>query len=234
MTKTLLALSLMGLASAFPPQPAWPATTQAKGFRLVVNVTDLSRDLSPPIHGTYVTGAHYGVQTDAVVAGEEHRYGRIFFVNGTAKEASADNATTIWTDWDTYKSWRIDRAPAAPGTLSEVTMSGGRGDRGIGVTHYEGPLAFLTPETYAVCPDALPVGGTQRVIRHADAGTTRPEDPSPGSHVPRGCAPVRLLPECADLLPLSPRGGSPIDYRFAVRSACYKNATGIDWTKYRL
>ncbi|KAG8417954.1 hypothetical protein J3459_006149 [Metarhizium acridum] len=228
MKKVLLALGFLGLASASPIESAWPETTHARGFRLVVNVTDLSRDFNPPVHNTYITGVHYGAMTDAVVPDQDFKIARIFFVNGTQEEADADTATTIWADWDIYESWKRSLELGSE-TLSEVLMSGGDGEKGIGIRHYKSPFAFLTPETYVACRQVLPIGGEQVVIKQAK--TTFPPNGSPNHNIPKDCAPVRLLSECAELLPLSPR--ARFDYRFAVQSQCYKNVTGIDWTKYQ-
>lgn len=228
MKNALLSLGLLGLASASPITSAYPETTTARGFRLVVNVTDPSRDFDPPIHSTYITGVHIGALSDAVIPGETKERSRIFFVNGTQEEANADQATTIWASWDIFESWNVSLEPDSE-TLSDATMNGGDGTKGVGIRHYKSPYAFLTPEDYVACRQLLPFGGVQVVIKQAKI-TFPPNGPAE-HHIPKDCAPVRLLSECAELLPLSPR--ARFDYRFAVQSLCYKDVTGIDWTKYQ-
>ncbi|OAQ62160.1 hypothetical protein VFPPC_14173 [Pochonia chlamydosporia 170] len=225
--RSILLTLIMSLASASPITPAYPETTTSKGFRLVVNVTDPSRDFNPPIHNTYITGSHVGTLNDAVIPNEDKKHARIFFVNGTQDEANADKATTIWADWDTYRSWKLNLESPSQ-TLSGAFMSGGEGTVGAGIRHYKSPYAFLTPETYVACRQVLPIGGEQVVIKQAK--TTYPTNGSPNYNIPKDCAPVRLLSECAELLPLSP--DARFNYRFAVESQCYKDVRGIDWTKY--
>jgi hypothetical protein len=226
--KNILALSLAGLVVASPTGPAYPETTTARGFRLVVNVTDVSRDFDPPIHNTYITGVRVGTLTDAVIPGEDHKHARIFFVNGTQDEALADKATTVWPSWDVYESWRVE-LEAGSGTLSSAHMADGPGTPGVGIRHYKSPFALLTPETYIACSEVLPIGGRQPVIKQAR--TTYPPNAAPNHNIPANCVPVRLLSECAELLPLSPR--ARFDYRFAAQTQCYTNVTAIDWTQYQ-
>lgn len=85
MLSTVLSLGALGLAAAAPLEsrqvvPHYPPTQQSKGFNLVANVTDPSKDFTPPINSWFLTGLHVGAGlSDAALNAES---GRIFYQNG--------------------------------------------------------------------------------------------------------------------------------------------------------
>ena len=97
-TSTLLpALGLLAtLTSARPgpppPQPpvntpaaCYPPNSASRGFQLFVNVTDRTKDLSPPVHGSYFNLAHIGAgqSRGIAMAPATDVQPPIFYQNGT-------------------------------------------------------------------------------------------------------------------------------------------------------
>lgn len=85
MLSTLLSLGALGLAAAVPLEgrqvvPHYPETKQSKGFTLVANVTDPSKDLNPPINHWRLASLHVGAGLgDAVL---ESDFAWTFYMNG--------------------------------------------------------------------------------------------------------------------------------------------------------
>ena len=81
---SVVSLGLVGLASAVPlagrQVPHYPPTSLSTGFRLVANVTDPTRDFTPPINHWVLSGIHTGAGTSDVVLSAED--GRVLYQNG--------------------------------------------------------------------------------------------------------------------------------------------------------
>lgn len=104
-------LGLAGLAAAAPTTvvPHYPDSSVSKGFNLVINVTDPSRDLSPSIQNTYVTSIHVGAGLKLVGNSADPEAGRLFYVNGTAEEAFYGQSSIV-TDGGTPPFPRASRS----------------------------------------------------------------------------------------------------------------------------
>lgn len=85
MLSTVLSLGALGLAAAAPLEsrqvvPHYPPTQQSKGFNLVANISDPSKDFTPPINNWLLSGLHVGAGlSDASLSSTG---GRIFYQNG--------------------------------------------------------------------------------------------------------------------------------------------------------
>lgn len=224
-------LGLAGIAAAAPATPPavmphYPETSIAKGFNLVVNVTDPSRDFSPSIQNTYLTSIHVGAGLNLVGSSDNIDYGRIFYVNGTASQVFYGQSRII-TDGGT---------PPFPEGLSVVKEEGsdirsdarldaGRGDEGFGIARFPNPYAVVAPEGWYACNEELPYyqGRKFIVIKQAKLSID-------GDNIPAECAPISLIPQCAILNDLPE--GSRSSHEFAADSKCYEDVASINWPDY--
>lgn len=230
------ALSLIGLAAASPLGerqviPNYPPKSTSKGFHLVVNVTDPSKDFHPPIQNTYVTSIHVGAGLALVGQNAGTEYGRIFYQNGTVAEKRYSQSNVL-SDSGTPpfpSGLKLTKDPNSE-TVSTAHLDGGSGDAGIGITRFPEPYAFLYPETWVACNETLQYYQNQYFIILKQAQTTVGEDGSINRNIPEGCAPVRLVPECTELNSLP--AGSISSHEYALDSECYPDVKSLDWTKY--
>ncbi|KAG6178390.1 hypothetical protein E4U27_003751 [Claviceps purpurea] len=209
----LLSVGGLTLASALvAPHDARPATSLSKGFNLVVNVTDLSRDFSPSVHGKYLDSIHIA---------------RIFYVNGSAVDFHF-GLTTVVSDTAT---------PPAPVSISlaqnniskierTVHLSSSAGNKDVGITQLPVPYSFLSPETYAICNESLSYyhGAHFLIVKQFQIGLQTLKG------IPDNCVPVRLFPECTKLNDLPKDSYS--SHEFTYETSCYDRVADIDWTKY--
>ncbi|KFH46679.1 hypothetical protein ACRE_025190 [Hapsidospora chrysogenum ATCC 11550] len=96
MFSSLLILGFMSLASVngLPSHEvaAYPPKSIAKAFKLVVKMTDPSKDFDAPVHNSYVNLAP--VDSDRAAASPGTR-GTVFFRNGTKTEQAAGQSTVL-------------------------------------------------------------------------------------------------------------------------------------------
>ncbi|TQV98932.1 hypothetical protein V2A60_007371 [Cordyceps javanica] len=236
MIAPIAALGLAGLAAAAPTTtttgPLYPETSSSNGFNLVLNVTDPSKDLSPPVHGTFVTSIHVGPALNYV--GQSSDAGRLFYVNGTAADVRYGNSNTI-SDGGTPPFPEVLSLVRDQGseTLSTVRLdvgSSGPGDYHTGVAGFPNPIPELYPSTYVACREALAYYGGKEFVIIKQAKTTVSQDGQVEYNIPEGCAPLSLLPQCAKLNDLP--AGSLSSHDFAATTRCYKDVNSIDWPKY--
>ncbi|KAG5953524.1 hypothetical protein E4U53_005299 [Claviceps sorghi] len=218
-------LSLGGLALASPAVApggnGYPPTSTSKGFHLVVNVTDLSRDLSPSVHGTYISSFHVGPGQSLLNMNMDEKHARIFYVNGTGLDVLRGGTSVLSDDATPPTPYGISSGDIA----NAVYLTGGGGSKGIGLSHFPVPYTYLLPETYAVCEESIPYyhGMKRLIVKQFQLGTPKLKD------VPSGCVPVRLLPQCTPLNKLP--ADSYSSHEWALDSPCYDKVAGIDWTK---
>ncbi|KND87161.1 hypothetical protein TOPH_08207 [Tolypocladium ophioglossoides CBS 100239] len=232
-------LSLLGIAAASPlvgrqssdHGPRFPQQSTSKGFYLVVNVTDPSRDFTPSIQNNYINSIHVGAGLALVGAGSAANNPRVFYQNGTASEVHYRQGTVISDGGLPPAPYGVS-LPAGEGSgeVSTVHLNGGPGTKGIGLTRVPEPYAFLYPETYAVCNESVAYyrGKHFLILKHIKT-TPRP-DGTVEHNVPKECAPVRLFPECTELNKLP--SGAISSHEFAQESGCYNNVSSIDWKTY--
>ncbi|KND93971.1 hypothetical protein TOPH_01542 [Tolypocladium ophioglossoides CBS 100239] len=236
MIASALTLGLVGLAAASPVAdrrvvPHYPGTSLSKGFRLVINVTDHCKDFHPPIQNTYISSIHTGAGLALVGNSADAEYARIFYQNGTAQEKRFGGITTI-SDSGTPpfpSGFKLVKDPGSE-TVSTAHLDGGLGSKGVGITAFPEPYAFLTPETYAACNESQPYYRGKYLIIIKQAQVTVDENGGIHRNIPEGCAPVRLLPECTQLNSL-PKG-SYSSHEFAIEDRCYKDVKSIKWSEY--
>ncbi|KAH7165898.1 hypothetical protein EDB81DRAFT_754608 [Dactylonectria macrodidyma] len=223
-------LGLLGLTAASPvtrgAEPKYPKTRTSKGFMLVVNVTDPSRDFKPSIQNNYVTSIHLGPGLALVGVWEER--GRIFYQNGTEEE-QRDNRTTIITDSGTplIPSGLKLKPDADSKTLSTARLDFDYGTRGVQLSPDDEPYSFVIPETFIACNESLLYYPEEYYVTIKHASSTRNADGSTNHNIPKHCAPVRLIPECIKLNKL-PKG-SYANHEYAIDSRCYKDVSKIEW-----
>ncbi|KAH7152152.1 hypothetical protein B0J13DRAFT_522469 [Dactylonectria estremocensis] len=225
-------LSLFGLAIASPVTRAtkanYPETQTSKGFKLVVNVTDPSRDFKPSIQNNFVTSIHLGPGL-ALVGVLEDR-GRIFYQNGTEDE-HRDNRATIITDGGTplIPSGLQLKPDADSKTLSTARLDFNYGTRGVQLSCDE-DYSFVLPETFIACNESLLYYPGQYYVTIKHASSTRNKDGTTNHNIPKHCAPVRLIPECTELneTPV----GSFANHEYALDSRCYKDVSEIEWSRF--
>ncbi|OAA72565.1 hypothetical protein ISF_01638 [Cordyceps fumosorosea ARSEF 2679] len=237
MIATIAGLGLAGLAAAAPTttNPLYPETSSSTGFNLVLNVTDPSWDLDPPVHGTFVTSIHVGPALN-YVGQTSASSGRLFYVNGTATDVRYGNSDTI-SDGGTppfpeVLSLLPDQGSA---TLSTVFLNAGNAagdgrDYRTGITGFPNPIPELYPVTYVACREPLAYYGGKEFVIIKQAKTTVSEGGQVERNIPDGCAPLSLLPQCAELNELP--AGSLSSHDFAATTRCYTDVNSIDWPKY--
>ncbi|KAH6893266.1 hypothetical protein B0T10DRAFT_269189 [Thelonectria olida] len=217
-------LGLLGLAVASPMRVPTGIAARArasqisKGFRLVVNVTDPSRDFETPIQNYYIASIHTGAGLALVGVNSYESTGRIFYQNGTEEEYQASQATTI-TDGGTplfpvgLKLTKDEESP-----VSVATLDNGPGTPGIQVSALK-KFTYLLPETFFACNEPLAYYGGKKFIVIKQTNFIK--------DVPEDCAPIRLIPECAELEDLPE--GSLSSHDFALDTRCYNDVKGVNW-----
>ncbi|KAK0642037.1 hypothetical protein B0T16DRAFT_420932 [Cercophora newfieldiana] len=207
-----------------------PTTSGSYGFRLVVNVTDPSRDLSPSINNLYLNLAHIGPAQNRAIAGPTP--GPIFYQNGTSS-MSGLSFTTLLTDGGTppfpegltYAQERTD----AKG--SGIYVSAGSGAQAVKLTRLSNPYSYLTilseviGSSFIGCNSTIPYYGEERQFQVINWVTTTRN--ATGTHlvIPEGCVPLNLVPECAVLEALPPDAKSSHEWAQEVR--CYEDVKGV-------
>ncbi|OAA64091.1 hypothetical protein LEL_10611 [Akanthomyces lecanii RCEF 1005] len=172
---SFVALGLAALTTASP------LPTYADAFKLQVQVTDLTKDFTPPIHNKYVVSVHIGAGMDMVTPAL-HDEASTFHTNGTDTDIWAARGTIV-TGFGRYaQSWHTVRSPD-DANLSSAILQYGPGTEGVRVIFERGDL-MLGPGQYMVCDRKLPYGLSVEM--------------STGS-VPEACITVTLLPVCAEL-----------------------------------
>ncbi|KAI5461445.1 hypothetical protein BGZ63DRAFT_357256 [Mariannaea sp. PMI_226] len=224
MFASTILLGLFSLAAANPVpaadvQPRAVASDTSKGFRLVVNVTDPSRDFDSAIQNYFVSSIHTGAGLALVGVNKNEDTGRIFYQNGTKEEYLNSKATTI-TDGGTPlfpAGLRLVKSKKST-EISVATLDNGPGTPGVQISALK-PNTYLLPETFFACNESLAYYGGRKFIIIKQTNFIK--------DVPKDCAPIRLIPECAELEDV-PKG-SLSSHEFALDSKCYKDVESIKW-----
>ncbi|KAK7926690.1 hypothetical protein PG985_003688 [Apiospora marii] len=229
MLSTVLSLSALGLAAAAPLEsrqvvPHYPPTQQSKGFNLVANVTDPSKDFTPPVNGWFLTGLHVGAGlSDAALSSES---GRIFYQNGTAEETRYNQAHTLSDGGTPPFPYGIAVADAADeGGLHGISINAGTGGAGVQLAQFPEHYPILrtpSPGTYVACNQTEPYYQKNFITVRAVYGNV--------SRVPDDCVAITLVPQCAEL-PALP-AGSLASHEFANEVNCYEDVASIKWSEY--
>ncbi|TWU72240.1 hypothetical protein ED733_000307 [Metarhizium rileyi] len=236
MLVSVATLGLIGLATASPlgdgeAVPNYPPIFGSKAFRLVINVTDRSNDLIPSIQNTYVSSIHVGAGLAILGKSADIKKGRIFYQNGTMIEYQT-YLSNVLSDSGTppFPSGITLVRDLGTKTVSTGHLDGGAGDAGIGITRFPEPYAYLYPETWVACPEAQPYYHEDVFVVLKRMAPYLKEDGNIRTIIPKGCAPVRLIPECTELAELD--AGSIINHNHVLFSMCYNDVKSLNWTEY--
>ncbi|KLU92356.1 hypothetical protein MAPG_11302 [Magnaporthiopsis poae ATCC 64411] len=251
MQTTLLTLGLAALATAAPavtPRqtvPHYPPSSVSKGFRLISNVTDPTRDLTPSVHGFALGGIHIGPPNSrSVLSPQADNTSRLFYLNGTASDLTL-GTTRIVSDGGTPPfPWGVHvqgpdefDLPANPG--SHATFINGGSTLDVGITKFPDPYSVLVNRkaeggsaggTFVACYHEVPYYRRPFVVVDYAYATVDPDTALPVVKVPEGCAPITLIPQCAVLNDLPPDAIS--SHEFALDQKCYEDVASIDWKQY--
>ncbi|KAK2593517.1 hypothetical protein QQS21_008783 [Conoideocrella luteorostrata] len=240
MLLSAVALSLISLAAAASHSserrtaPQYPSLSITKGFRLVVNVTDPSKDFHPSIQNTYVSSIHVGPALALIGQVDSVKRARIFYQNGTTTDQK-DGKSNILSDGGSpiFSSGLKLIQDSNSDNISNAYLNGGPGDAGIGITGSPHPYAFLQPEAWVACNTSVPYyRGRHFIILKRTKITAANKSGNVNETSSEGCAPVRLLPECAELNGLP--GGSVSSHDYALDTPCYSDVKSLVWSRYGL
>jgi len=217
-----------------------PPRSQAKGFKLVANITDPAKAAivfpEKPIDFFYLGSARTGATTNAAVLAPPSEYST-YFLNGTARDISA-SATSIalppivWSGEPRPSTpMGIQFTPYSDGSAIGVTMNWGTGSIGAGIGFgLRDPYAQLFYQTdlgyntgFYVCNVTGPV-------------YTRPQYPvfaigpegHPSSVVPDNCVTMKLLAQCApepEILDADKEALNIVNEGVD----CYEDVSAIEW-----
>ena len=226
MISSTVALGLLGLAAASPlsmrQTPSYPPTSVSRGFKLVVNVTDPETDFQPSIQNMLVEGLHVGAGlNDAGIQAA----GQIFYQNGTLAGGSANgnpqNVRFLSDEGEPLSPYGLGLAEQSTGEVNQVTINGGEGSAGFGVTTFPTTYAYVTPDNFLACNTSLEYyEGEYFITLQQYIGTGTPEN----------CTHIRLVPQCAKLEALP--SGSYSSHANALETDCYKDVASINWPQY--
>lgn len=221
----MVAASLfLGLAASVAASPistsrSTSGLSTSKGFTLVVNVTNPETDFTPSINLNTLSTIHDGA--GMAVAGIYPDSARVWYMNGTAAQVEEQKATII-SDGGTPPFPNGLRIPEPEKDVSMLRVDVGTGYPGVQLpgasdaaeTYLIGPGAG----SYVVCLEPLEYYHGQEflVLEYAKEGK-----------VPKGCAEVNLLPQCAVLEPLPE--GALSSHEFAQEVKCYDDVASIEW-----
>ncbi|KAI1389253.1 uncharacterized protein F4822DRAFT_194569 [Hypoxylon trugodes] len=203
----------------------YPPSTFSKGFKLIANVTDRAHDLSPPIHGWALQGAHIGAGLNTAVLNNTTP-GQIFYQNGTATEIYRQTSN-ILTDAGTPLApyGLIMRYPNETENVVALGIDGGSGTPGITLTDPPYPLTELSAyaSQFIACKQNIPYypPDWEFVVVKAFRNQYQVSD---------NCVVVEFLPQCAKLPDLPE--GSYSTHEFANTARCFEDPANIDWSKY--
>jgi len=241
LTTTLLGLAAVAAAAPVSQSP-FPAYTTSKAFRLILNVTDPSKDFTPSINSQQIFS--YLQAAGPARAGPAEANGNKFYqyhdpsLGSKYPEFGGQLLTEALRGPDTVLGFQ--QANSTDYTRDKIYIDEGAGSPGVQIS-VGGDFPHVRPNelsggymTFAVCNVTVP--------RLFHAGTAwflnlewihpSTRDGQFGLFVPEGCAPVRLLPEC-DTLHEVPEGSKAAPFHKAAREVrCYEDVKAIDWSKY--
>lgn len=106
----------------------------------------------------------------------------------------------------------------------DVNFDAGPSQVAIEITKPPVPVAFLHLGDFAVCSEEVPALGQKTNVLHLfDAMGDK-------TKIPKNCARVRLIPQCAALNDLPQ--GLVATHEYVQQVGCYDDVAAIDWSKY--
>ncbi|KAI4862361.1 hypothetical protein F4820DRAFT_430662 [Hypoxylon rubiginosum] len=217
-------LATASVISAAPFQPR--ALSSSKGFKLVARIVGPSKDLSVPIQGALLEGAHVGAGMSTTVLNATNP-GVIFYQNGTAEEVQ-QGVSSILSDGGTplfpfgLSAYLNSTDAASPVALA---INGGIGTTGVTLTKPAGGRAGELEwgaASFIACDETLAYyGPSWRFAVVKDLVS-----PNVKSVIPDNCVQINLLPLCTTLPDLP--SGSMSSHEFANEIACYESLSDIN------
>ncbi|KAI1762452.1 hypothetical protein GGR53DRAFT_501523 [Hypoxylon sp. FL1150] len=212
---TILAAASVISAAPFKTR----AVGSSKGFKLVASIAGVDKNLSVPIQGAYLEGAHVGAGLNTAVLNATTQ-GAIFYQNGTAEEVQA-GVSTIASDGGTplypygLSAYLNSTDATSPDALS---INVGVGTTGVTLTKPAsgpGKLEWGTA-SFIACDETLAYYGPGWHFAVVKDLASSPPEPA----VPDNCVLINLVPQCATLSDLPP--GSVASHEFANEVTCYE------------
>jgi hypothetical protein len=238
MSTILLPLAAAALAIASPATrdpDCIPRYSTSRGFKLVINVTDLAKDFTPSINGWSVGGVHIGPAQNRGVA----TAGQVptFYQNGTYED-NKERRTSILTDGGTPEFWEgFQTLRGRDDTQGqEVYVLSGGGTPGIMLTSLGDPYSYLDAleniylSTFLACNSTIPYYGNFTHFITLNWLVATRDANGHALRIPENCVSVNLIPQCANLEPLLPNATASHEWAQEIR--CYRNVSAIDWSKY--
>lgn len=209
----------------------YPPRIPAAAFTLVANITDTAEaaTFNPPINNWVLGTERVGAGQHAAVLRPAN--GDILFINGTARDVSAQATSVLAPPLDTTNGPILLGLQFRPTTaLTMVGINYGSGDIGAGIgIGLRDPWAELFPPSsqgsgsFVVCKEAAPA-------------YTRPEYPvlwaksvSGVMVAPDNCVAINLLAQCAELPTLT--GEAELNI-LKQEVWCYEDVKAIEWSKW--
>lgn len=233
----LTLLFTAALASASPliarqKSPAdYPPRIFADAFTLIANVTSPTPNPLFNPHSWVVVTERVGAGQHAVVLSPSpNTAGTVLFINGTARDVSAENTSIMSPPLNTTSGpipLGLQYSNAA-NRLANLGINYGTGTVGTGIS-----VGLRDPYAKLFAPAGMQ-GGTFIVCKEPHPVYTRPEYPVYWARfgvaeVPENCERINLLAQCAKLPELV--GEKELNI-VKIGVGCYEDAKSIDWTKW--
>ncbi|KAI1097987.1 hypothetical protein F4804DRAFT_325997 [Jackrogersella minutella] len=226
-TTTAFLATLLSLTSVVSAAPfvAREATGLSTGFNLIATIVGSSKQLSVPIQGAALEGAHVGAGLNTAVLNATSP-GQIFYQNGTVEEVSTDRSSIVTDGGTPLYPYGLDIILNATDPSSPVAaaINVGIGTQGVtlttpasepGVLHY-GTTGFMA------CDETLAYYGPSW---HFAVVKTFEETAAIAAIIPDNCVQINLLPLCATLEDLP--AGSVSSHEFANEVRCFESLNDI-------
>jgi len=232
-TSTAFTLAIASLAAASPltQRNSAPDMSTSKGFRLVINVTDASRDFKDdPVHGQEIGAVHTGAALNAPIPAVR---GAVFYETGPVGPEFYNNTLQMGIGGPEAYGLVMDGSADVSGAHGLAIQGGLHGTPGFSITggpHFQNCPAMVGPGqgTFAVCDLGFGAPSHPKRVLQFIVGS-HPSWYTPPSYVPDNCVAVHLLVQC-DTLDLS-QATYPHDNIWD--ETCYANISVIkDWTQY--
>ncbi|EFY92114.1 hypothetical protein MAC_01715 [Metarhizium acridum CQMa 102] len=225
------ALVLASLAAASPmasqPGSDYPEKFSSQGFHLVVNNTDLSRELPDPVHHMFLSSIHIGPPSNLLGTSSTAETPRVFYQNATEDEFRSGHGHILSDGGSPRISYGLSsRLEENVADAFVFRLDAGPGQHGVAISPGHHPYAFLKVPGLALCNEPVKYHNGKRM-------NILKQFPNPTGtlwKMPEECVPVRLLPQCTQLE--DAQQGAMSSHEFVQTTHCYKNVSAINWSTY--
>jgi hypothetical protein len=241
MASRILIAAILSITSASslsrrqnPDPRKYPPLFLSDTFALVANVTDLSKDFTPPVHHLYFTGVHAGAGLDLITLASEGGYSMLF-QNGTDVEIERRNGSILEATDGTFPLAVIMDDVFDQPRQSGLAMKIADGQPGIGITASQDPIARLYAAkegTFLACDTGFfAPTHPQIVVRFSEATY---ENGVRQDNIPKNCTAINLLPQCTNYTLPTLRPDAKVTREFLHPVRCYKNVSEIEWFRWSM